>query len=63
MDLLLSTNGANSRLHNAVLKVLSLGNHTLLPTAVQFLEAPLEIILWDAFSEQLSLHQSSCPCY
>jgi hypothetical protein len=52
MDLLLSNDDANSRLHNTTLKVLAMGNYTLLPLPVEFLEASLEIIFQNA-------HQSS----
>jgi hypothetical protein len=54
-NLLPSTVDANSRLHNTALRVLSLGNYTLFPSTVQFVEAPLEIIFWNAL-------QSSCCC-
>jgi hypothetical protein len=56
MDPLSSTDDVNLRLHNTSLKVLSVSNYTLLPFAVQLLEAPLEIVF------QIAL-QNSCCCY
>lgn len=45
---LLLTADVNSRLPNFSFKVLFLDNYTLLPLVVQFLEVPLEIIVWNA---------------